>query len=100
MQLAVILPQSQAAVRRYVEESGVPFDILVDDRREVSKAYGVWHRIGLDAWNAARPAAFLVEQSGKIRYSFVGKHQADFPSHETLIAEIDRLGGAKPPGST
>ena len=51
--------------------TGLPFNILIDESREVPKAYGVWHRIGLDAWNIARPALFLIEPYGSIRYSFV-----------------------------
>jgi peroxiredoxin len=77
-------------VRRYVEDNGLPFYILVDETREVTKAYGVWHRFGLDAWNIARPALFVIETTGKIRAIFVGESQEEFPS----AAEIDAtLGG-------
>ena len=54
--------QSSVVVRRYVEDTGLPFNILLDVSREVMKAYGVWHRLGLDAWNIARPALFLIDQ--------------------------------------
>ena len=56
------------------------------------RAYGVWHRLGLDAWNIARPALFLVDQAGVIRYSFIGRTQEDFPSHDEIVKELDRLG--------
>ena len=79
-------------MRRYVEETGLPFNILVDESREVVKAYGVWHRAGLDAWNIARPAAFLIDRDGSIRYSFIGASQREFPSQQELLAEVDRLG--------
>ena len=78
-------------MRRYIEETGLPFNILIDESREVLKAYGVWHRIGLDAWNIARPALFIVDRSGTIRYSFVGESQDEFPSHEQILREIERL---------
>ena len=78
-------------MRRYVEETGLPFNILVDESREVLKAYGVWHRIGLDAWNIARPALFLIDRSGAIRYSFIGQSQDEFPSHDEIVREIDKL---------
>jgi peroxiredoxin len=55
----------------------------------VLKAYGVWHRIGLDAWNIARPALFLIDTAGNIRYSYVGKSQDDFPAHEEILRELD-----------
>ena len=78
-------------MRRYVEDTGLPFNILIDESRDVLRAYGVWHRIGIDAWNIARPALFLIDRDGAIRYSFIGRHQAAFPSHETIQREIDRL---------
>ena len=73
-------------MRRYIEETGLPFDILIDERRDMLKAYGVWHRIGLDAWNIARPAVFLINQDGTIQYSFVGDQQREFPSQAEILA--------------
>ena len=52
------------------------------------KAYGVWHRVGLDAWNIARPALFIVERTGAIRYSFIGESQTEFPSHEEILRHL------------
>jgi len=75
-------------VRRYVEDTGLPFNILVDESRDVMKAYGVWHRLGLDAWNIARPALFLIDSSSHIHYSFVGDSQEEFPSPEEISGAL------------
>ena len=91
MQVVAVVAQRSETVRRYVEDQGLPFNILIDETRDVLRAYGVWHRIGLDAWNIARPALFLIDRSGSIRYSFIGRHQRDFPSHGQILAELDRL---------
>jgi len=88
-----VLAQSRDAVRRYIEETGLPFDILIDERRDMARAYGVWHRIGLDAWNIARPAAFLIEQDGRISYSFIGQHQREFAPLDEILAAADRPQG-------
>jgi peroxiredoxin len=77
-------------VRTYIEETGLPFDILIDERRDMLKAYGVWHRVGLDAWNIARPAVFLVNQDGSIAFSFISDHQREFPSQAEILAASDR----------
>ena len=90
------MAQRSEAVRRYVEDSGLPFNILVDESRDVSKAYGVWHRIGLDAWNIARPALFLIDPGGSIRYSFIADTQEEFPSHEEIVRALDSP-AARPP---
>lgn len=84
-----VLAQRADAVRHYIEETGLPFNILVDEPREVLKAYGVWHRLGLDAWNIARPAVFLIDRAGSIRYSFIGESQEEFPAHEEILRAIE-----------
>jgi len=91
-----VVAQSSAVVRRYVEDAGLPFNILVDESRDVLKAYGVWHRFGLDAWNIARPALFLIDPSGSIRYSFIAESQEEFPSHAEILEAIQR--SARPEG--
>jgi glutaredoxin-dependent peroxiredoxin len=84
-----LVSQNARAVRTYVEETGLPFDILIDERRDVLRAYGVWHRIGLDAWNIARPAVFLIDTDRRIAYSFIGDQQREFPTHEEIVAALD-----------
>lgn len=85
-----MVAQGSDVVRRYIEETGLPFNILIDESREVLKAYGVWHRVGLDAWNIARPALFLIDTKGIIRYSYIGRTQEDFPAHDEILAQLDR----------
>ena len=86
-----VVAQKSDPVRRYVEETGLPFNILVDESRDVLKAYGVWHALGLDAWNIARPALFLIDRSGAIRYSFVADRQDEFPSHDEILRALEAL---------
>jgi methyl-accepting chemotaxis protein len=89
--VVAVVAQRSEKVRRYIEDSGLPFNILVDDSRDVVKAYGVWHQIGFDAWNIARPALFLIDRAGTIRYSFVASSQSEFPGHEEIIGEIAKV---------
>jgi peroxiredoxin len=89
VQVVGVLAQNARAVRTYIEETGLPFDILIDEHRAVARAYGVWHRIGIDAWNIARPAAFLIDTDRRIRYSFISDGQREFPSPEALLTAID-----------
>jgi peroxiredoxin Q/BCP len=98
LQVVTVVAQSSDVVRRYVEDTGLPFNILIDESRDVLKAYGVWHRLGLDAWNIARPALFLIDRAGVIRYSFVSERQDEFPSHEDIMREIDKLEAKAGPG--
>lgn len=92
MQVAAIVAQRSEKVRRYHADRNLPFTILIDDSRETVKAYGVWHRVGFDAWNIARPALFLVDAAGIIRYRFVASSQSEFPTHGEILAAIAGLG--------
>jgi peroxiredoxin len=83
-----VLAQSRNAVRRYIEDTGLPFDVLIDERRDVIRAYGVWHRVGIDAWNIARPAAFLIDTDQRIIASWVGDNQRQFPAPDEILARL------------
>ena len=91
MSLVAVVAQKGEAVRRYVEDVGLPFDILIDETRTVAKSYGVWHAWGLDAYNIARPAVFLIDRSGTIRYSFIAKRQDQYPSSQEIMGEIEKM---------
>ena len=94
--MVAVVAQASEPVRRYIEETGLPFNILIDESRQVLKAYGVWHAVGLFAWNIARPAVFIIDRTGAIRYSFIGDRQDEFPSREEILTglqEVRRSGG-------
>jgi peroxiredoxin len=76
-------------VRHYIEETGLPFDILIDERRDALRAYGVWQPRGLPPWNIAKPAVFLIGQDGAVQYSFVSDNQLEFPSQPEILAAAD-----------
>ena len=86
-----MVAQKSEPVRRYIEETGLPFNILIDETRDVLKQYGVWHSFGVTAWNIARPALFLLDRESRVRYSFVADSQEEFPSHEEILRELDAL---------
>jgi peroxiredoxin len=92
VQIVPIVAQAAEPVRRYVEDTGLPFNILIDETRTVARAYGVWHRLGLDAWNIARPAVFLVDRSGAVRYSFIGTNQREYPSTDEILLAVEAHG--------
>ena len=91
MRLVAIVAQRADAVRRYIEEVGLPFEILIDETRSVAKAYGVWHAWGLDAYNIARPAVFLIDRTGVIHYSFIASRQSQYPSPKEVMGAIEEL---------
>ena len=80
-----MLPQRRERVARAAEEYGFP--LLCDEDRSVIKRYGVWHPIGLDAFNIAHPAAFLIDgPSRAVRYAFVGRTQFERAPLDRILA--------------
>ena len=86
--IAVVLAQRCDRIANAAEraEAAYPFPVLCDPDRAVVKAYGVWHPLGLDSFNTAHPASFLIDARGaRIRYAFVGRSQfARAPLSEIL----------------
>jgi peroxiredoxin len=76
------------APEKYLQEHPVSFPFLLDEDRRVTKEYGVYHRIGLDAYDIARPATFVIAKNGKITYIHVGASQTDRSPVEEVLAAI------------
>jgi hypothetical protein len=58
---------------RFLSKHPVSFPFLLDEDRAVIKAYGIHNRLALDAIDIAKPATFVVDRSGRLRYIYVGK---------------------------
>jgi peroxiredoxin len=72
---------------KFLDEHPTPFPFLLDEDRSVTKTYGVYHRLGLDAINIAHPATFVIGRDQTIRYLYVGVSQVDrAPIDEVLDA--------------
>jgi peroxiredoxin len=72
---------------KYFSEHPISFPFLLDENRAVTKAYGVYHALGHDAFRIAHPATLIVDRSGNIRYICRGDNQTDFaPVDEVLDA--------------
>jgi len=53
----------------------------------------VWHRVGLDAWNTARPSVFVIDSGGIVRAVWVSDRQDEFPTGEEVEGELRKMGG-------
>ena len=88
--MTAIVADRREKIRRYIEETGLPFDVLIDERQDVIRAYGVWHRFGFIVRSVARPAAFLIDADAAIRASWIGSNQTQFPSRDQILAATGR----------
>ena len=75
-------------MKRYVEDQDLPIDILVDDSRATLDGYGVWQPQATGGASIVRPALFLVDRNGLVRYRFVAQWQHEFPAFEEIAAAV------------
>lgn len=91
VRVAAVLAQKMDRVQEYLERATFPYPLLVDEDRNVVKEYGVHVKVSWEAYNIARPATFILDREGVIRYEYVGSTQFDFPDDDDVLNVIDRL---------
>ena len=74
--------------KEYVQQHHYPFPILFDENRTLTRTYGVYHRIGMDAYNIAHPATFVVGKDAKISWIAISPNQNERPPIEDILAAI------------
>src|SRR5947207_7206215 len=94
VQLAYIAAEKRGGMfkpEEYLKKNPVPFPFLLDEDRSVTKAYGLYHRIAVDAFNIAHPATLVIDSSKMIRYLHRGSSQVDRAPIEQVIEAVDRI---------
>lgn len=76
---------------KFLREHPISFPFLLDEDRRVTKAYGVYHRFGRDAFNIARAATFVVDGYGMSRFGYVGIDQKDRAPIEAVLQIVRGL---------
>lgn len=82
---ATIMAQSPASIRRHLEERPYPFPVLADADRNVVKSYGVYVRANLESINIARPANFVLDAKGVIRFMHIASIQVEYASFDEIL---------------
>lgn len=77
---------------KYLEKHPVSFPFLLDEDRVVTKAYGLYHRLGMDALNIAHPATLVIDRERYVRYLYRGDNQHDRAPLEDVMAAAKRVG--------
>jgi peroxiredoxin len=73
---------------RFLTKHRVSFPFLLDEDRAVTRAYGVHNPLALDAINIAKPATFVIDRSGVVRFIYVGANQLDRAPIERVVVEV------------
>lgn len=69
----------------FLQNHPASFPFLLDEDRAVTKTYGLYHRIGLDAVNIAHPATLLIDRVGIVRSIYRSRNQLDRAPIEQVL---------------
>jgi len=79
------------AAREILESEGegaLPFPVLLDTELRNVDLFGI-------RGDLAKPATYVIDRAGAVRYAFVGEQPHERPDVETILAELRRLPGAE-----
>jgi thioredoxin-dependent peroxiredoxin len=86
--VVAIAPEDVAAVERYAGQHPVPYAILADPDHTVFDAYDVASRaLSL----GQRPALFVIDRAGVVRFETVGTQQWQIPTNEQVLAALGAI---------
>jgi peroxiredoxin len=71
------------------QTTGAKFQILSDAEKKAINAYGIVN--AEEHGGIAKPATFLIDKDGKIRFLYVGKTGADRPDDALTLSEVEKL---------
>ena len=83
MQVVAIAPETAAGVAKFVRERPYPFPLLPDPDHTVFDAYDVASTL---MSLGQRPALFVVDREGVIRFDSVGTQQWQIPTNDNVLS--------------
>jgi len=76
----------------FLRKQPVSFPFLLDEDRQVTKLYGLYHRLGKDAFNIAHPATLVVDRKASLRFIYRGEDQRDRAPLQEVYAALQEAG--------
>jgi peroxiredoxin len=86
--ILAIAPEDLASTRKYLERNPMPFALLPDPDHVVFDRYDV---ISTMLSLGQRPALFVIDGDGTVRYNQVGVQQWQIPPNEEILGVLRGL---------
>ena len=83
-----IAPETSEGVDRFVRDNDYPFAILADTDHVVFDAYDVANKL---MSLGQRPAVFVVDRDGIVRFDSIGTQQWQIPSNDNVLTALSSL---------
>ena len=76
---------------KFLQSHPVSYPFLLDEDRAVTKAYGLYHRLGVDAIHIAHPATLVIDSDRKVGYIYRGDNQTDRAPFNEVMEAVRKL---------
>jgi peroxiredoxin len=86
--VVAIAPDSLDGVARFVRDRAYPFRLLADPDHATFDAYDVIDKL---MSLGQRPALFVIDSEGKVRFDSIGTQQWQIPSNHNVLAVLAEL---------
>jgi peroxiredoxin len=95
-QVVAVDPHESHRLRHLLRSVGqraeeLTYPILADPAHTVSATYGVAFQMNIHTEWSNRPATFVIDKEGMIRYERRGKTYSDRPKPVELLRELDQM---------
>jgi peroxiredoxin len=88
---ATIMAQRLERMHTDLAGAGYPFPVLSDADRTVVKEWGVYVRANFESINIARPANFVLDTSGTIRFMHIASVQFEYASFDDILGTLEAI---------
>jgi peroxiredoxin Q/BCP len=86
--VVAVAPDSAEGVAKFVRDNPYPFPLLADTDHAVFDAYDV---VSTLMSLGQRPALFVVDRQGVVRFDSVGTQQWQIPTNDNVLAVVASL---------
>ncbi len=93
--LGILHLNAPEAVRKFAAREHLPFPVLVDPDCAIGKQYGVYVALNYETISNARPATFIIDDAGILRFIHISKRQSNRLKPAQILAELEKLQTAK-----
>jgi peroxiredoxin len=95
-QLVAVDPHESWPAKHFLKEVGletgdVGYPLLLDPAHIVSSTYGVAFQMRIHTELSNRPATFIIDRHGVVRFVRLGKSFSDRPSPDEILADLKKL---------
>ncbi len=83
-----ISPQETEQNQALRERRSLPFPILADADQVVIRTWGIYNRLDPKQRSIPYPATYIIDQSGRVRWSRLGLETRDRPTAGEVVAAV------------